>query len=102
MAAGRREKSFVRTRSIGMTISTLDEKSALIVVDLQKGLAGYPFIHPIGEVVDQTRALLDAFRRLGLPVVLVNVAGAGAGPDGAGSARRRRVRRWMDRLAARA
>jgi nicotinamidase-related amidase len=79
MAAGRREKSFVRTRSIGVTISALDEKSALIVVDLQKGLAGYPFIHPIGEVVDQTRALLDAFRRLGLPVVLVNVAGRAPG-----------------------
>jgi nicotinamidase-related amidase len=62
-----------------MALTTLDLKTALIVVDLQKGLAGYPFIHPIGEVVDHTRALLDAFRRLGLPVVLVNVAGRAPG-----------------------
>jgi nicotinamidase-related amidase len=62
-----------------MALTTLDPKTALIVVDLQKGLAGYPFIHPIGAVVNQTRALLDAFRRLGLPVVLVNVAGRAPG-----------------------
>jgi nicotinamidase-related amidase len=58
---------------------TLDRNTALIVVDLQKGFAGYPFVHPAGEVVDRTRALLDAFRRRGRPVVLVNVPGRAAG-----------------------
>jgi nicotinamidase-related amidase len=62
-----------------MALTTLDPKTALIVVDLQKGLAGYPFIHPIGGVVDRTRVLLDAFRPRGLPVVLVNVAGRAPG-----------------------
>lgn len=62
-----------------MALTTLDPNTALIVIDLQKGIARYPFTHPIGEVVDRTRALLDAFRRHGLPVVLVNVAGQAPG-----------------------
>jgi nicotinamidase-related amidase len=62
-----------------MALTTLDPNTALIVVDLQKGIAGYPLIHPIAEVVDQTRALLDAFRGRGLPIVLVNVAGRAPG-----------------------
>jgi nicotinamidase-related amidase len=62
-----------------MALTTLDPKTALIVVDLQKGLAGYPFIHPFSEVVAKTRALLDAFRKLDLPVVLVNVTGRAPG-----------------------
>lgn len=62
-----------------MAITTLDRNTALIVVDLQKALAGFPSIHPFGEVVGRARALLDAFRGLGLPVVLVNVAGQAPG-----------------------
>ncbi|MBI1218293.1 MAG: isochorismatase family protein [Rhodobacteraceae bacterium] len=62
-----------------MPLTTLDANTALIVVDLQKGLAGYPFVHPFGAVVDRTRALLDTFRGLGLPVVLVNVTGRAPG-----------------------
>jgi nicotinamidase-related amidase len=58
-----------------MALTTLDPNTALIVVDLQKGIVDYPLIHPVGEVVDRTRALLDTFRERGLPVVLVNVAG---------------------------
>ncbi len=30
-----------------MALTILDPKTALIVVDLQKGIVGYPFIHPI-------------------------------------------------------
>jgi len=62
-----------------MALTTLDPNTALIVVDLQKGIAGYPVIHPIGEVVDRTRSLLDTFRERHLPVVLVNVAGRAPG-----------------------
>jgi hypothetical protein len=29
-----------------MTVSQLDEKAALIVVDLQKGIVGFPMAHP--------------------------------------------------------
>jgi nicotinamidase-related amidase len=62
-----------------MALTTLDPNTALVVIDLQKGIAGYPVIHPIGEVVARTRALLDAFRLRSLPVVLVNVAGRAPG-----------------------
>ncbi|MEI9989972.1 MAG: isochorismatase family protein [Rhizomicrobium sp.] len=62
-----------------MTVTTLDPKTALIVIDLQKGIVGLPSVHPIDEVVERARALADAFRRRGLPVVLVNVAGGAPG-----------------------
>ncbi len=53
--------------------------TALIVVDLQKGIVSYPVAHPIGEVIKRSRSLADAFRSQGLPVVLVNVAGGAPG-----------------------
>ena len=62
-----------------MTVTTLDPNTALIVVDLQKGIVGSPFIHPMDAIVSRTRALLDAFRERGLPIVLVNVAGVAPG-----------------------
>ncbi|CCE08108.1 putative hydrolase [Bradyrhizobium sp. STM 3843] len=62
-----------------MALTTLDPNTALIIVDLQKGLLGYPFMHPIDEVVAHAAALADAFRARALPVVLVNVAGTAPG-----------------------
>lgn len=62
-----------------MTVITLDPKTALIVIDLQKGIVGYPTVHPIGEVVERSRSLADAFRQRGLPVVLVNITGVAPG-----------------------
>jgi nicotinamidase-related amidase len=62
-----------------MTVTILDPKTALIVIDLQKGIVALPSVHPMGEVVKQVGALADAFRRHGLPVVLVNVAGGAPG-----------------------
>lgn len=62
-----------------MAITTLDPRTALVVVDLQKGLMGYPLIHPIGTVVEKAAALVDAFRRHDLPVVLVNVTAQAPG-----------------------
>jgi nicotinamidase-related amidase len=62
-----------------MSLTALDPQTALIVVDLQQGIVGYPFIHPITEVIDRNHALLEAFRRHGLPVVLVNVTGGAPG-----------------------
>lgn len=56
-----------------MSLTTLDLNTALIVVDLQKGIINSPFIHPIAGVIERTRALLDAFRQQDLPIVLVNV-----------------------------
>jgi nicotinamidase-related amidase len=63
-----------------MTLTTLDPKTALIVVDLQKGVVGLPAAaHPMETVIANSAALADAFRSHGLPVVLVNVNGAPAG-----------------------
>jgi nicotinamidase-related amidase len=62
-----------------MTVTTLDPKTALVVIDLQKGIVGLPTAHPIEPVVERAVALVSAFRRHGLPIVLVNVAGGAPG-----------------------
>jgi nicotinamidase-related amidase len=62
-----------------MALTALDPNTALLVVDLQKGIIGLPSIHPIGVVVERARALLDAFRARRLPVVLINAAGVAPG-----------------------
>lgn len=62
-----------------MALTTLDPNTALIVVDLQKGIVGSPLIHPIAGLLESARGLIDAFRAKSLPVVLVNVAGGAPG-----------------------
>ncbi len=62
-----------------MALTTLDQKTALIVIDLQKGVVALPTVHPIAGIVERAAALADAFRRHGLPVVLVNAAGMAPG-----------------------
>jgi nicotinamidase-related amidase len=62
-----------------MPVTTLDPKTALIVIDLQKGIAAMPTAHLMAYVVRHAAALAEAFRARGLPVVLVNVAGAAPG-----------------------
>jgi nicotinamidase-related amidase len=62
-----------------MSITTLDPKTALVVIDLQKGLAAYPTAHPFDGVVRNTSNLVDAFRRKDLPIVFVNVTGMAPG-----------------------
>jgi nicotinamidase-related amidase len=58
-----------------MPLTTLDPKTALIVIDLQKGIVSRPTVHPIDPVIKNAAALTDAFRKHNLPVVLVNVGG---------------------------
>lgn len=62
-----------------MSVTTLDPKTALVVIDLQKGIAALPVVDAIGTVTEKASALAAAFRKRGLPVVLVNVAGGAAG-----------------------
>ncbi|HEX4789219.1 MAG TPA: isochorismatase family cysteine hydrolase [Actinospica sp.] len=69
-----------------MSFSTVDEKTALIVIDLQAGIVPLPLAHPVDGVVARIVELLGAFRERGLPVVLVNVAGTPGGRTDAGSA----------------
>ncbi len=68
-----------------MALTTIDPKTALVVIDLQKGLRAIPAAHPIDEIVQRSASLAAAFRRHGLPVALVNVAGAAPGRTEAGS-----------------
>ncbi|THD52218.1 isochorismatase family protein [Phenylobacterium sp.] len=62
-----------------MTVTTLDPKTALIVVDLQKGIVSLAAGPSMDGVVKHVAALAEAFRGHGLPVVLVNVAGLAPG-----------------------
>lgn len=62
-----------------MTITRLDPSTALVVVDLQKGIVAHPTAHPISQVIDCASRLAAAFRQRGLPVVLVNVVGGAPG-----------------------
>ena len=62
-----------------MAITTLDSKTALVVIDLQKGILSMAATQPIDEVVRHASALANAFRGQGLPVVLVNVTGGAPG-----------------------
>jgi nicotinamidase-related amidase len=62
-----------------MTATTLDPRTALVVVDLQKGIVALPTVHPADEVVARSAELAAAFRAKGLPVVLVRVASGAPG-----------------------
>ncbi|CAE6797532.1 isochorismatase family protein [Paraburkholderia haematera] len=62
-----------------MALTTLDAKTALVVIDLQRGIVALPTAHPTGEIVKRSADLADAFRRHGLPVVLVNVTAGAPG-----------------------
>ncbi|MFF1565363.1 hydrolase [Streptomyces sp. NPDC058293] len=65
-----------------MALTTLDARTALVVIDLQKGIVGAPTIPYTGaEVVARSVELADAFRSHGLPVVLVRVSVAADGAD---------------------
>jgi nicotinamidase-related amidase len=68
-----------------MPLTMLDPHAALIVIDLQKGIVGLPTVHPTAEIVGRAAQLARAFRKRGLPVVLVNVMGRAPGRTDAGS-----------------
>lgn len=61
-----------------MALTELDPKSALIVIDLQKGITSRP-LDGVEESVRNSAKLADAFRKHGLPVVLVNAVGMAPG-----------------------
>jgi nicotinamidase-related amidase len=60
-----------------MPLTTLDPKTALVVIDLQKGIVAFAAAQRatelVNDVVAKSAALANAFRHRGLPVVLVNV-----------------------------
>jgi len=59
-------------------ITGLDKNTALILIDLQKGVVEMPLAHPVQTVLANAVKLAEAFRRAGLPIVIVNVNPGGA------------------------
>lgn len=59
-----------------MPITALDPKTALVVIDIQKGIVAFPTVHSAPGVVANIVRLTDAFRERKLPVVLVHVGWA--------------------------
>jgi nicotinamidase-related amidase len=75
-----------------MAVTTLDPKTALIVVDVQKGA-----VSPrSAQAVEHSATLVDAFRRRQLPVVLVNVAGGAPGRKEAAGGGVQRAPDWTE------
>ena len=62
-----------------MALTALDPRTALVVIDLQKGILSLPVVHPAADVLGRAIVLAAAFRARGLPVVLVNVASVAPG-----------------------
>lgn len=62
-----------------MPVTSLDPRTALIIIDLQKGIVGLALSQAIDPVIKNARQLADAFRARGLPVVLVNANGIAPG-----------------------
>jgi len=56
-----------------MPITTIDPQSALVVIDLQKGIVAMPTIHPAPMVVANSVRLIRAFRQQKRPVILTHV-----------------------------
>ncbi|MGW2045309.1 isochorismatase family protein [Streptomyces sp. NPDC001858] len=62
-----------------MAVTVLDDKTALVLIDLQAGTLAAPTKpYPAADVVARAAELADAFRAAGAPVVLVRMA---ASPD---------------------
>ncbi|HKU80547.1 MAG TPA: hydrolase [Candidatus Tumulicola sp.] len=64
-----------------MPSTILDPRTALVLIDLQKGVLAMPAVHDSAGVVENAARLARAFRNAGLPVVLVNVAFSRNGED---------------------
>ena len=82
-----------------MALTTMDPIAALVVIDLQKGIVALPTAHAVGDVVRRAASLATAFRRHGLPVVLVNVAGRAPGRTDAGNPGHIPPQDWTDLVA---
>ncbi len=67
-----------------MPLTTFDAKTALVIIDLQKGILSFPTAHPSAPILEKAGRLARAFRKKGWPVVLVNVAGGAPGRTDAG------------------
>ncbi|HWU61118.1 MAG TPA: isochorismatase family cysteine hydrolase [Ensifer sp.] len=82
-----------------MPLSVLDPRSALIVIDLQKGIVSLPTAAPIEGVLGNARRLADGFRAKKLPVILVNVTALPPGRTDAKRVLRDQPADWAELVA---
>lgn len=59
-------------------VTAIDKNTALVLIDLQKGIVGYPLAHPVAGVLSNAAKLVAAFRKAGLPIAIVNVNSSSA------------------------
>ncbi len=59
-------------------VTALDQNTALVIIDLQKGIAQRQLVKPLDNILENTAKLVAAFRRAALPIVIVNVNPANA------------------------
>ncbi len=64
-----------------MPCTALDPNTALVVIDLQRGILALPIVHPAPDVLARSVRLVNAFRAQRRPVVLVRVAWSADGGD---------------------
>jgi nicotinamidase-related amidase len=62
-----------------MPVTTLDDSAALVVIDLQKGIAAFPVLRPLEEVIANVNLLARAFRKRNSPVIYVVAEGSSPG-----------------------
>ena len=62
-----------------MTLTPLDPRTALVVIDLQKGIVDMAKAQSADQIVQRSAQLAQAFRERGLPVIWVNVTGRANG-----------------------
>ena len=59
-------------------MTALDKQTALVLIDLQKGIASGEKAHPVPDILTNASRLKAAFRQAQLPVVVVHVEPIGA------------------------
>ena len=64
-----------------MPAITIDQRSALVLIDLQKGILALPTLLSQDDIKNRARRLAAAFRATALPVVRVKVAFSADGGD---------------------
>lgn len=79
-----------------MAITALDPVSALVVIDMQKGIVAGDKAHPTQHIIANTVRLADEFRARGLPVILVNVTGGAPGRTESGPGSTIRPDNWAE------
>lgn len=59
-------------------LTTLDKNTALVQIDMQRGIVSGDKAHPTQPIIDNIAKLQTAFRQAGLPIVIVHVEPIGS------------------------